>query len=92
MSEKIRQSGFGLWTRYIRILALSQLQYRGWLLAMLPALVYVVTDPLDAVLMFERWNTPCDTAENASQVAMGAATVTPAMVSAVRLGVLLRPS
>lgn len=55
MSEKIRQSGFGLWTRYIRILALSQLQYRGWLLAMLPALVYVVTDPLDAVLMFDRF-------------------------------------
>ena len=55
MSETFRQSPLGLWTRYVRIHALSQLQYRGWLLGMLPSLVYVVTDPLDAVLMFDRF-------------------------------------
>ena len=55
MSDTFRQSPLGLWTRYVRIHALSQLQYRGWILAMLPSLVYVVTDPLDAVLMFDRF-------------------------------------
>ncbi len=55
MSEAFRQSPLGLWTRYVRIHALSQLQYRGWILGMLPNLVFVVTDPLDAVLMFDRF-------------------------------------
>ncbi len=55
MNETFRQSTFGLWTRYIRILALAQLQYRGWILGMLPALAYTVTDPLDALLMFDRF-------------------------------------
>ena len=55
MSDTFRQSPLGLWTRYVRIHALSQLQYRGWILAMLPSLVYVITDPLDAVLMFDRF-------------------------------------
>ena len=55
MSEAFRQSAFGLWTRYIRILALSQLQYKGWILGLLPNLVYTVTDPLDALLMFDRF-------------------------------------
>ena len=55
MSDTFRQSPLGLWTRYVRIHALSQLQYRGWILGMLPNLVYVITDPLDAVLMFDRF-------------------------------------
>ena len=55
MSESFRQSTVGLWTRYIRILALSQLQYRGWIVGLLPALVYTVTDPLDALLLFDRF-------------------------------------
>ena len=55
MSESFRQSTFGLWTRYIRVLALSQLQYRGWIVGLLPALVYTVTDPLDALLLFDRF-------------------------------------
>ncbi|MBO4297347.1 MAG: ABC-2 family transporter protein [Clostridia bacterium] len=55
MSETFRQTTFGLWTRYIRILALSQLQYKGWILGLLPNLVYTVTDPLDALLMFDRF-------------------------------------
>ena len=55
MSDAFRQSPLGLWTRYVRVHALSQLQYKGWLIAMLPSLVYVVTDPLDAVLMFDRF-------------------------------------
>jgi len=55
MGETFRQSTFGLWTRYIRILALAQLQYTGWILGLLPSLVYTVTDPLDALLMFDRF-------------------------------------
>ena len=55
MGETFRQSAFGLYTRYIRILALAQLQYRGWILGLLPSLVYVITDPLDAILLFDRF-------------------------------------
>lgn len=55
MNEAFRHSLIGLWTRYIRILALAQLQYKGWIIGLLPNFVYVVTDPLDALLMFDRF-------------------------------------
>ena len=55
MREKYRQSYPGLYLRYIRILALSQLQYRGWMLGLLPNLIYVLTDPVDALLLLDRF-------------------------------------
>ena len=55
MSEMLRQSTLGLYVRYIRLHALSQLQYSGWILGLLPSLVFCLTDPLDAVLMLDRF-------------------------------------
>ena len=55
MSQSIRQSGFGLYFGFVRLHILSQLQYRGWMIGLLPNLVYVITDPLDAVLMLDRF-------------------------------------
>lgn len=48
-------SEFCLYFRYIRIHFLSQLQYRGWWIGVLQTLIVVVTDPLDAALMMDRF-------------------------------------
>lgn len=55
MLESLRQSTLGLYVRYIRIHALSQLQYTGWILGLLPSLIFCLTDPLDALLMLDRF-------------------------------------
>ena len=44
-----------MYFRYIRLHFLSQLQYTLWPLALLTTALFVVTDPLDALLMFERF-------------------------------------
>lgn len=44
-----------LYFRYIRLHLLSGLQYRGWILDVLVSLFVVVTDPLDAVFMLDRF-------------------------------------
>ena len=44
-----------LYFRYIRLHFLSQLQYTLWPMALLTTALFVATDPLDALLMFERF-------------------------------------
>lgn len=55
MLDSLRQSHLGLYFRYIRIHMLSQLQYTGWVIGLLPSLVFCLTDPLDALLMLDRF-------------------------------------
>lgn len=55
MLESLRQSTLGLYVRTIRIHILSQLQYTGWVIGLLPSLVFCLTDPLDALLMLDRF-------------------------------------
>lgn len=47
--------GFMLYWRYIRLHFLSELQYKGWPIKLLMVLIVVITDPLDAVLMLDRF-------------------------------------
>lgn len=51
---------FRLYFRYLRMHFLAGLQYKGWPIQMLMVAVNVVTDPLDAVLMLERFGSVGD--------------------------------
>lgn len=55
MKKNFRQTSLGLYFGYMRIHMRQQLQYKGWILMLLPSLIYVVTDPLDALLMLGRF-------------------------------------
>ncbi len=55
MKKPFRQTTLGLYFGYMRIHMRQQLQYKGWIFMLLPSLVYVVTDPLDALLMLGRF-------------------------------------
>ena len=48
-------NGVRLYFRYIRLHFLSQLQYTLWPMALLTTALFVATDPLDALLMFDRF-------------------------------------
>jgi len=48
-------SDFALYWRYIRLHFMTELQYKGWPLNILTTLIYVITDPLDAVLLLDRF-------------------------------------
>ncbi|NLG23841.1 MAG: hypothetical protein GX558_00685 [Clostridiales bacterium] len=48
-------SGFRLYFRYVRLHMLTSLQYKGWPLQVLMALLYVLTDPIDALIMLDRF-------------------------------------
>lgn len=55
MKKRFSQSPLGLYFGYMRIVLAGQMQYKGWLLLPLPSLIYVITDPLDALLMLDRF-------------------------------------
>ena len=55
MKRRFSQSPLGLYFGYMRIIMAGQMQYKGWLLLPLPSLIYVITDPLDALLMLDRF-------------------------------------
>lgn len=46
---------FRLYFRYMRLHTLSTLQYRGWFVTVFVVLFNVMTDPLDAMLMLDRF-------------------------------------
>lgn len=46
---------FKLYWRYIRMHFFEQLQYRGWPIELFMTLIIVITDPLDAILMLDRY-------------------------------------
>ena len=48
-------SQFRLYFRYARIHMRETFQYRGWILGLLPTLLYTLTDPLEALLMLNRF-------------------------------------
>ena len=46
---------FSLYWRYVRMHSKTYLQYKGWPMNVLMSLVYVITDPLDVILMLDRF-------------------------------------